>query len=223
MYKSNSILIVGSTGSIGSQLCPELERIGYNCIKTSRNTLDDDYVFLDLNDFDSIDILAKNLPELLGIIFLSGKEPSENMESMTEEHLDSMINLHFKSVIWIIKKLKNKIINGGFIITTSSVSSHKGSYDPTYSSLKSAIEGLTRTLVKDLSPHIRINSVAPGLIEGSKVFNLMTQDFRERHLETTPLKRFAAIDDIIETYVFLIKNKHITGQTIHVNGGQYIG
>jgi 3-oxoacyl-[acyl-carrier protein] reductase len=223
MKELNNILIIGSSGSIGSQLCPELERIGYNCIRTSRNISDNDSEFLDLSDFNSIDALAKNLSELNGIIFLSGREPSENIESMTEEHLDLMINLHFKSVIWVIKKLKDKIINGGFIITTSSVSSHKGSYDPAYSSLKSAIEGLTRTLVKDLSPHIRINSVAPGLIEGSKVFNLMTQDFRERHLETTPLKRFASINDIIETYVFLIKNKHITGQTIHVNGGQYIG
>ena len=222
METLNNILVIGSSGSIGYPLCLELERVGYNCIRTSRNTSEKNLAFLDLNDFNSIERLSHEIPEIIGIIFLSGKEPSENLESMTEDHLDSMINIHFKSVVWLIKKLRYKIAEGGFIITTSSVSSRKGSYDPTYSSLKSAIEGLTRTLARDLSPHIRINSVAPGLIEGSKVFNSMTPDFRERHLETTPLKRFAKIDDIIETYIFLIKNKHITGQTINVNGGQYI-
>lgn len=223
METINKILVIGSSGSIGNPLCEGLEKIGYNCIRTSREKNKVDHIFLDLNDFNSIEEIGNIIPPVLGIIVLSGKEPSENMESMTEEHMESMINMHFKSVVWIIKKLRHKIIKDGFIITTSSVSSHRGSYDPIYSSMKSAIEGLTRTLVKDLSPDIRINSVAPGLIRGSKVFNSMTSDFRERHLETTPLRRFAEVEDIIGTYIFLIKNKHITGQTIHVNGGQYIG
>jgi len=127
MNSIKNILVVGSKGSIGFPLCSSLESIGYNCIRTSRNNLDTDSIFMDLTDLNSIDELEKKVPDLFGIIFLGGKEPSQNLESMEREHLDSMIDIHFRGVVWVIKKLRRKIIDGGFIITTSSVSSHKGS------------------------------------------------------------------------------------------------
>jgi 3-oxoacyl-[acyl-carrier protein] reductase len=211
---NNPILVIGSSGSIGNPLINELKNIGYICITPSSK-------LLNIKEKNSIESFKNNLPSLSGIIILAGKEPSQNLEKMEWDHLEEMISIHFKGVLWCIKCFKEKIIKGGFIITTSSIATHKGSYDPSYSSMKSAIEGLTRTLVKDLSPHIRINSVAPGLIENSKVYNNMTDDFKQNHLNNIPLCRFTKVKDIIDAYLFLIQNQCITGQTIHINGGQY--
>ena len=133
-----------------------------------------------------------------------------------------MIDIHYKGILWCIKNLINKFNDNGFIILTSSVASFKGSYDPTYSSLKSAINGLTKTLSIELSPKVRVNCVAPSLIMDTPVFNGMSDNFKEKHLSTTPLKRFLSVDDLSDVFMFLSTNNHITGQIININGCQYI-
>ena len=210
------ILIIGANGSLGKPLSNKLTQIGYNCITPSSS-------ILNLKDKSSIEKYIKTLPLIKGLVILAGKEPSQNLEQMEWDHLNDMISIHFKGVLWCIKSFKEKIVPGGFVITTSSVASRKGSYDPSYASMKSAIEGLTKTLVKDLSPNIRINSVAPGLVIDSKVYKGMTSDFKQNHINSTPLGKLADVEDILSAYLFLITNKHITGQIININGGQYNG
>jgi 3-oxoacyl-[acyl-carrier protein] reductase len=214
--KNYNILIVGAGGSLGQPLCMKLKELGHNCITPTSSELN-------LKLKSSIESYIEKLPSLYGAIFLAGKEPSQNLKELEWNHLGDMISIHFRGVLWCIKLLQQKLIENSFITTTSSVASSKGSYDPSYSSMKSAVEGLTKTLVRDLSPNTRINSVAPGLVLGSKVYEGMTKDFIDNHLNTTPLNRLAHSEDIVEAYLFLIKNKHITGQVINVNGGQYTG
>lgn len=214
--KNNNILVIGAGGSLGNPLCKKLTEIGYNCLTPTSSQVN-------LKNKLSIEDYAIKLPPLKGIIFLAGKEPSQNLKEIKWNHLEDMISIHFKGVLWCIKLFRKKITPNGFIITTSSVASRKGSYDPSYSSMKSAIEGLTKTLVRDLSPNIRINSVAPGLVENSKVYKGMTKDFIQNHLNSTPLNKLATTEDIISAYLFLINNKHITGQILNINGGQYNG
>jgi nucleoside-diphosphate-sugar epimerase len=50
----------------------------------------------------------------------------------------------------------------------------------------------------------------------------MTDDFINKHITTTPLKKLATIDDVCDVYIFLSQNNHITGQIININGGQYV-
>lgn len=216
LMNNSNILIVGASGSLGQPLCFKLKHLGYNCITPNSSTLD-------LKSKLSIENYSKKLPLLKGVIFLAGKEPSQNLKDMKWNHLEDMISIHFKGVLWCIKLFRKNLIKNSFIITTSSVAARKGSYDPVYCSMKSSIEGLTKTLVKDLSPDTRINSVSPGLVIDSKVYRGMTPDFIENHLNNTPLNRLATTEDIIESYLFLINNKHVTGQVINVNGGQYNG
>jgi len=210
-----NILIIGGNGVLGKNLTLLLNKNNFTCIVPSK-------IELNLKDINSIEDFSKKISNIDGIICVAGKEPSMNLESLSWEHLNEMIDVHYKGVLWCIKKMVNKINHGGFIILTSSISSFKGSYDPTYSSLKSAINGLTRTLSVELSPKIRVNAVAPSLIKDTPVFDGMSNDFKEKHMLNTPLKKFATLDEISDVYFFLINNKHITGQIININGGQYI-
>jgi NAD(P)-dependent dehydrogenase (short-subunit alcohol dehydrogenase family) len=209
------ILIVGSNGSLGKRLVELFSGNNYVCISPSS-------LELNLCNKSSIESFCDNINSIDGVVFVAGKEPSQNIDELNWSHFEEMIDIHYKGVLWCIKHLKNKIKKNGFIIMTSSVASFKGSYDPTYSSLKSAINGLTKTLSIELSPKIRVNCVAPSLIENTQVFNTMTDDFINKHITTTPLKKLATIDDVCDVYIFLSQNNHITGQIININGGQYV-
>ena len=93
-----------------------------------------------------------------------------------------------------------------------------------YATVKGATLSLCRTLAVELSKYkIRVNCIAPGLIEDSPVFNGMTTDFREKHINNTLNKRLASAEDCASAINFLVTQEHITGQVIHVNGGQYFG
>jgi 3-oxoacyl-[acyl-carrier protein] reductase len=210
-----TVLIIGGNGSLGKQLIKDFSKNDFNCISPSKSELD-------LNKKDSIDNFCEKLIKIDGIICVAGKKPSMNLNELSWEHLNDMINIHYKGVLWCIKNLINKINEGGFIILTSSVASFKGSYDPTYSSLKNAINGLTKTLSIELSPNIRVNCVAPSLIVDTPVFNGMSEEFKEKHLLTTPLNRLVSIEEVSDVFIFLSKNNHITGQIININGGQYV-
>ena len=216
------ILLIGGNGFLGSDLVPRLEELGYSCIIASRSSNGSEK-FLDLTLRDSIEYFCSGIENIDGVIFLSGKEPQQNLHEISWEHLNEMIGVHFSGVLWCIKNLVKKINPGGFCLLTSSVASKRGSYDPAYASLKSAIEGLTRTLARELSPEIRVNCISPGLLENSPVFDRMSDSFREKHLGTTPLKRFCSAYDISSTYLFAIENKGLTGQILQINGGQVFG
>ena len=79
------------------------------------------------------------------------------------------------------------------------------------------------TLARELSPEVRVNALAPSLISDSPVFERMTPDFRSKHLNATLNKRLLLPEECAHTIWFLLNQEHITGQIIHLNGGQYFG
>lgn len=217
-----SILIIGAGGSIGSITFDTLKKEGYDCLATSSKAKSS-AIFLDFMNRESIESAAQLLPALDGIVFSSGYEPQKNLLDMTPEHLQKMFNIHVIGPIYFIKAIRKKMKKDSSIIFISSVAAYKGSYDPTYATVKGALNSLTRTLAKELSPTTRVNAIAPSLIEGSPVHKRMTPDFEEKHLNATLNKRLLQPKECAETILFLLRNKHITGQIIHLNGGQYFG
>jgi 3-oxoacyl-[acyl-carrier protein] reductase len=90
-----------------------------------------------------------------------------------------------------------------------------------YSATKAALDGLTRSLARELGPrNIRVNSVAPGYFESDMVKDMTEQD-RQRIARRTPLGRLARIEDVANAVQFLASEQasFITGQTIVVDGG----
>ena len=94
--KNNNILVIGAGGSLGNPLCKKLTEIGYNCLTPTSSQVN-------LKNKLSIEDYAIKLPPLKGIIFLAGKEPSQNLKEIKWNHLEDMISIHFKGVLWCIK------------------------------------------------------------------------------------------------------------------------
>jgi 3-oxoacyl-[acyl-carrier protein] reductase len=110
----------------------------------------------------------------------------------------------------------------GSIVNISSVNALRGHAGVSiYSATKAALDGLTRSLARELGPQgIRVNSVAPGYFESDMVRSLSDEQ-RQRIVRRTPLGRLAAPQDIVAAVRFLtaIEAGFITGQTLVVDGG----
>lgn len=90
-----------------------------------------------------------------------------------------------------------------------------------YSGAKSALEGITKSLAKELAPDIRVNAIAPGAILWPEDEDLSDEDQKAR-LTKVPLGRIGNPKDISSLAVFLSGAEYITGQVIKVDGGRSI-
>jgi 3-oxoacyl-[acyl-carrier protein] reductase len=87
------------------------------------------------------------------------------------------------------------------------------------------VVALTRAMALELAPHgIRVNAIAPGLTDTAQPRYGNTEEEIAAMSSAVPLGRMARPEDIADVAVFLASDaaRHITGQTIHVNGGQYM-
>jgi len=110
---------------------------------------------------------------------------------------------------------------GGAILFTSSVTGHQAHKQlAAYGMTKAALEMLAKNLVIELSPYkITVNTVAPGATATERTMN--DPEYRTTWSKITPMGRPASTEDIADAALFLVsdKAKHITGQTLIVDGG----
>jgi 3-oxoacyl-[acyl-carrier protein] reductase len=88
-----------------------------------------------------------------------------------------------------------------------------------YGAAKSAIDAFTRGMARELAPTIRVNAVAPGIIDTPFHEKVTSPDQMERWKEATPLKMFGQSIHVAMAIKMLIENDFMTGETIDVNGG----
>ena len=109
----------------------------------------------------------------------------------------------------------------GRIINISSVSAQTGgvSGGVHYASSKGGMLAMTKTLARDLAPHVTVNAIAPGQSDTDP--DLLTQEARQRVTAMIPLGRLGEAEDIAYAALFLASPlaSYITGATIDVNGG----
>lgn len=109
------------------------------------------------------------------------------------------------------------------IINITSIAMRHGAPSATiYGACKGAIDSFTRGLANELAPKIRVNAVAPGVIDTPFHKKVSTPEKMEKFKEATPIKRIGEAVHIAKTIKFLIENDFITGETIDVNGGLFM-
>jgi 3-oxoacyl-[acyl-carrier protein] reductase len=143
---------------------------------------------------------------------------------MRSEEIDRVLDVNLRGAIILTQAcVKNMIKRGaGSVVNISSVNGVRGhSGVSVYSATKAALDGMTRSLARELGPrNIRVNSIAPGYFESDMVKELpgeATARIRRR----TPLGRLARQDEIAEAVYFLASGQgsFITGQVLAVDGG----
>lgn len=183
----------------------------------------------DVSEFLPSKEMAKQAVERFGRIDLlvcnAGVWEGAPIEDMSEEVWNKVINTNLKSA-WAMTKAcvpAMKKQPNASIVMVSSTSGQRGEANySNYSASKGGMISFTKALASELCPRIRVNCVAPGWIETAMVRDVFADDdYKQRVLNSIPLNRMAATDDIALAICFLLSDwsRHITGEIVNINGG----
>lgn len=171
-----------------------------------------------VNKFGSINILVNNA---------AMQFPKKKIEEIESEQVHTTFETNIYPLFYSVTESLKYMKKGDCIINTTSVTAYRGSeHLLDYSSTKGAIVSFTRSASTMLAEKgIRVNGVAPGPIWTP----LIPSTFRGKDLtefgQDTPMKRAGQPSEVAPAYVFLASEDatYITGQIIHVNGGEIVG
>ncbi|ADV33800.1 3-oxoacyl-(acyl-carrier-protein) reductase [Candidatus Blochmanniella vafra str. BVAF] len=169
-------------------------------------------------EFGHIDILVNN----------AGITQDNILVYMKDDEWKSVIDVNLNAVYRMSKAVIKPMIKNhyGRIINISSVVSMIGNVGQVnYAAAKSGLIGFTKSLAKEVASWgITVNVVTPGFIDTDMTKNL-TDKQKENILSKIPIRRFGNPKDVANAVVFFASDdsSYITGQTIHVNGGMYMG
>lgn len=148
-------------------------------------------------------------------------------QDMSDAYYDQVMDLNARSVVMTAQAaIPHLKINGGFIINTTSVAARNGASNGAglYGSSKAFVSNVTRGMAKELIPFdIRVNAVAPGVIETPFHERYSTEAQLKAQLATIPAARLGVSEDCVGAYLFLASKQlsgYMIGQTLEVNGGQ---
>lgn len=193
------------------------------------------WISFDLNDLDKLPDLVTDIREKHGQIDIlvnnAGIHLKKPFTEVTNEEFQRVILTNLTAVFALSREASKGMIerNKGVIINISSMAAKYGIPKIiAYTAAKSAIEGMTKAMAVELSPHgVRVNCVAPGFIRTDMSSKALDNDpeRKNRVLSRTPMGALGVPEDVAETVVFLSskKAKYITGTTITVDGGNSIG
>ncbi len=164
--------------------------------------------------FGRIDVLVNN----------AGAAREGILATMPLKDIAEIIETNLTAAICLAQACSRVMLRqaSGCIINVSSINAIRGRTGVSvYSASKAGLDGLTRSLARELGPrNIRVNSIAPGYFE-SEMVKGMSDDDRDRIVRRTPLGRLARDTDIANAIHFLASEQaaFVTGQTLAVDGG----
>lgn len=175
-----------------------------------------------------IDEFTRKVGHLDILVNNAGKQfPQDDILNISKEQLHETFETNFFGLFHLSKAAVKQMDKGDVIINTSSITAYNGSPGLIdYAATKGAITSFTRSLALNLADKgIRVNAVAPGPIWTPLIPSTFDSKKVEEHGADTPLNRRGQPVENAPAYVFLASSNssYMSGQTIHVNGGDYVG
>ena len=223
--KKNILLIGGSSG-IGLSLVNQISQ-DHNVYAACRssNSLPENVNYINydvLND----ELDSSLFPETIdSFIYLPGSINLRPFKSLSIESFKEDLEINFIGLIKSLKSILKNLTasNSASIVLFSTVAVQRGMpFHSSVSSSKGAIEGLAKSLAAEFSPKIRVNVIAPSLVNTPLANRFLNNDLKiEKSANRHPLKRIGSASDIANLIDYLISDKSswITGQIIAVDGG----
>lgn len=241
---SKTVIVTGGSRGIGAAIVDLLAKEGYNVVlnynkseenakKIKEESTKKGYtveifkadvskreetkklVEFTIEKFKKIDVLINN----------AGISQTKLFTDITDEDWNNMINTNLNSVFFMSQEVAKHMIyeKEGCIINISSIWALIGaSCEVHYSVAKAGIDAMTKSLAKELGPsNIRVNSIAPGIINTDMNKHLSNEELEEIK-EEIPLEKIGNTSSISKCVKWLIEDDYTTGQVISINGGWYI-
>ena len=231
---SEKYLIVGATGSIGSNLATQLydsnkevHLVGRNEDETKSlsEKLGFTYTIVDVLEDGFVDKIKSDIDDIKGIAYCVGSIDLKPLKISSESDFNKCMKLNLYSAVELIKGYQDSLKkNKGSIVLFSTVAAQRGFTNHSIiASAKAAVEGLAVSIAAEFAPDIRVNCVALSLIN-SKIAQpilknvALAQGIAKAH----PLKRIGEGKDGAALAKFLLteESSWVTGQVIAVDGGR---
>lgn len=239
-----TIIVTGGSRGIGKCMVENFAKEGYNVVlnynksekqsKQIKQNLVDEGIEIEIFKADIskrkevkklIDFTIQKFQTIDVLINNAGIARLNLFTDVTEEEWDEIMNTNLKSAFFTTQEVLQNMIHNkkGCIINISSVWGLVGaSCEAVYSASKAGLDGLTKSLAKELGPSgIRVNGIAPGIIDTDMNSNL-DEKIKEELKTEIPLGKIGKPIDIYRCAKWLIEDEYTTGQIISPNGGWVI-
>lgn len=243
--KDQLVIITGASSGIGKSIAKRVSKDGYHALITYNSNKDGaldckkqieelggecSIVQLDVKNFESVELeldqFLNNHPELslFGLVSNAGITKDTLTGLMSNNDFRDVIETNLFGAFYLMRWASKKMLlkRRGSIVNISSLSGQVGNAGQlNYSASKAGVIAMTRSLSKEVGRRgIRVNSVAPGIIETKMIEEI---PFIEEMKKNIPLKRIGKPEEVASVVSFLLSNdsSYITGQTISVNGGLF--
>lgn len=243
-------LVTGALGGIGTAICHALSQAGYHIIATYTHKADStvnrgeawlkeeglnprDFTFIqtNLNDHDAASQAIHDAIETAGHIDVlvnnAGITRDTTFKKMTYAQWSEVIDTNLKSLFTVTQPVFNKMLEqqSGRIVSISSINGLKGQFGQTnYSATKAGIIGFSKALAQEgAKSGVTVNVVAPGYT-GTKMVMSVPEKVMDSIKANIPMGRIAQPEEIAAAVMYLVSDAaaYVTGETINVNGGQYM-
>ncbi len=246
MLENEIAFVTGASRGIGRAIAEGLGRAGATVIGTATTQAGAEAISerlaaagiegmglpLDVTEQASVDAAVKSVKERYAaptvLVNNAGVTRDNLLMRMKEEEWQSIIDTNLTSVYRLSKACLRGMMKakGGRIINIASVVGATGNPgQANYCAAKAGMIGFTKSLAREVGVRgITVNAVAPGFID-TDMTSALPEAQRDALLAGIPLARLGAPEEIAHAVVFLASPNasYITGETIHVNGGMYMG
>ena len=220
-----NILLIGGSHGIGLSMVKELQET-HNVFVASRTDEELQHENITHIKFDvtTDELDVSQLPEKLdGFVYCPGSINLKPFKMMSLDTIKDDMELNFFAMVKIVKEIISLMNEGSSMVFFSTIAVGTGMpFHTSVAAAKGAIEGFAKSMAAEYAPKVRVNVIAPSLVDTPLAKRLLNNDKkREMMSERHPLKRVGNPEDIANAAVFLLSDKStwMTGQIIGVDGG----
>jgi 3-oxoacyl-[acyl-carrier protein] reductase len=189
-------------------------------------------VQMDLNQEESIaatvEKVMAHLGDIDGVVNNAGITKDQLLLRMKSEDFDSVIQTNLRGTFLVTRAFLKPLVKArkGSVVNVTSVIGQTGNAgQANYAASKAGTEAFSKSVALEVASRgIRVNCVAPGFIK-TEMTDVLTEDQKNMVLSKIPLGRIAEPDEVASAVAFLLsdESRYITGHTLSVNGGMYLG
>ncbi len=185
----------------------------------------------DVSSFEDAQKMVEKVKETFGRLDILVNNAGVNWDGvvwkMSEDQWDKVIDIDLKGSFNYIRAVSPifREQKSGKIVNIASINALRGKFgQANYSAAKAGIVGLTKAVARELGKYsVNVNVVAPGMIE-TEMMRDLPDNIKQAAIDETVFKRLGQPDDVAAVVTFLCTEaaRHVTGEVIKVDGGQYI-